>query len=274
MPLALITVLTDGDIPWRVAALTVGAMNLLHIGATFLNDVRDRDTDRLSEEFVRRTRPIAVGVIRPRLALTEAIVCVVVGLGLTALVRWQLTAVAVILAVVIAQHELPPIRTQSRPVIGQVAGLIGLIGIVASIVVAVGAAPPWRTVPYLLYVVIYLGVGEMLVKDVRDSDNDAEGGKITTSVKYGAAAATLAAAVAYAAATVCWVWFIGQRPPGIVGGWLLVGTGALLAWIAFTLLSAKRLRVRFSKGTARRLHRGSAATFAVVSVALMAGYLS
>jgi 4-hydroxybenzoate polyprenyltransferase len=273
MPLALIAVLTDGHMPWRVALLTVAAMNCLHVGATFVNDVKDRETDGYSREIVRRTRPITVGLIAPRAALVEAVVFVVVGLGLTALVRWQLTVVAVVLAALIAQHELPPVRTQGRPVVSQVAGLIGLIGIVASIVVAVGVVPLWHTIPYLLYVVIYLGVGEMLVKDVRDSDNDAVGGKITTSVKYGPANATLAASAAYVLATACWIWLIATAPSVILVGWLLVGSGALACWIVFTLISARQLRASFTKVLARRLHRGSALTFSVVSGTLLAGYL-
>ncbi|MEZ0053026.1 4-hydroxybenzoate polyprenyltransferase [Mycobacterium sp. MAA66] len=274
MPLTVIAVLTDGRIPWRIALPTVAAMNLLHIAATVLNDVKDRDTDRLSQECVRRTRPIAVGVIAPRAALVEAILCAAIGLGLTALVRWQLTVVAVILVALIAQHELPPIRTQGRPIIGQIAGVTGLSGILAWIVVAVGTPPPAHAVPFLLYVVVYLGIGEMLVKDVRDCDNDAKGGKTTTSVRYGAAAATAAACAAYACATACWWWFVAGAPPGIALPWLLAGAVVLIGWTVITLFSARRFRLKFVKATARRLHRGSALTFTVVSAALLLGYLS
>jgi 4-hydroxybenzoate polyprenyltransferase len=273
MPLALIAVLTEGAMPVRITVFTVAAMNLLHIGATLLNDVKDRDTDRLSNETLRRSRPITTGLIGPKLALGEAVVCVLVGLCLTALVRWQLTAVTVVLALLITQHELPPVRTQGRPVVSQIAGLTGLVGIVTAIVVAVGVIPPWRLYAYLLFVVIYLGLGEMLVKDIRDCDNDAKGGKLTTAVKYGPAAATVAASIAYSCAAACWIWFTAEAPPGIAPVWLLIGAAVLAGWIALTVSSARKPRSSFDKVVARRLHRGSAVTFSITSAALLAGYL-
>lgn len=274
MPVAVIAVLTDGEIPWRTAVVAVLAMNLIHIGATLLNDVKDGETDRGSTEILRRTRPIATGAIAPRHALIEAVICVLVGVVVTIFARWQLTVAAAALAVLIAQHELPPIRTQSRPIISQVAGLIGLAGIVGAIVLAVGSTPRAHAWPYLLFVVVYLGIGEMLAKDVRDADNDAAGGKLTTAVKFGSARATAAAAVAYAVATGCWLWFIAAAPPGVAAGWLLVGAVLLLGWVVWSVNTARLLGQRFEKSVARRLHRGSALVFCVVNLILLTGYLT
>ncbi|MFI6041785.1 UbiA family prenyltransferase [Nocardia sp. NPDC051321] len=274
MPVAVIAVLTEGEIPWRTAIVAVLAMNFIHIGATLLNDVKDRDTDGGSTEILRRTRPIATGVIAPRHALIEAVICVLIGVVVTVFARWQLTVAAAALAVLIAQHELPPIRTQSRPIISQLAGLIGLAGIVAAIVLAVGAAPRAQAWPYLLFTVVYLGIGEMLAKDVRDADNDAAGGKLTTAVKYGPATATAAAAVAYAVATGCWLWFTACAPPGVATGWLLVAAVLLLGWVAWSVNTARLLGQHFDKSVARRLHRGSALVFCVVNVVLLTGYLT
>ncbi|WP_343575020.1 UbiA family prenyltransferase [Mycobacterium sp.] len=273
MPIALITALTHGAVPLRVAGLTALAMNLLHLAATLLNDVKDVETDRLSSEILRRRRPIASGLISPRTALVEAVACAIVGLGVTVLVRWQLTAVTVVLALLITQHELPPLRTQSRPIMSQIAGLTGLVGIVTALVAAAGQLPSGPVYFYLLFVIVYLGVGEMLVKDIRDYDNDRQGGKLTTAVKYGPAAATAVASIAYGVAALGWVWFAACGPVAASPGWLYAGAVILVAWVLLTVISAVQLRSSFDKAIARRLHRGSALVFSLTCVALLASYV-
>jgi 4-hydroxybenzoate polyprenyltransferase len=277
MPLAVICVLTNGHIRWQRTLLFIAAMILIHISATFLNDVQDAETDRLSNEVLRRTRPIAIGVIPRRLALVEASGMLVVALALVLFVSWELAGYAVALCLLIAQHELPPVRTQSRPILSQVAAVIGILGILFAMVIAVGMADPVRAVPYLLFVAVYMGIAEMLAKDIRDADNDAEGGKQTTAVKFGAAAATRMAMGAYLVATALWVWFVIARfeEGGRLARLCLVtGIGVLIVWIAATGIATRRLESGYSKVVARGVHRGSVITLTVVNLLVIAGFLA
>lgn len=270
LPLALVAVLTAGVVPWRSTTLFIVAMVLLHYAATVLNDVQDAETDRHSSEILRRTRPIAVGTISRKLAIVEILVCSVLGITAAALVNWQLGFACTVLILLVSQHELPPLRTQSRPIFSPIAGLIGLAGIIFCVCIAAARAPDLAGWLYLAFVVIYLGGGEMLVKDVRDVDNDAQGGKQTASVRYGAARSTRVALAVYLVATVCYITFAAvtlHRGHTALGIGLLAGTIVLLTWAALVSWAVGRLDTTATRaGAGRLLHRGSVTTFAAMSV--------
>jgi len=276
LPLAVIAAVTNGDPPWRVTVLFVLAMLLLHYAATLLNDVQDAETDRHSDELLRRTRPIAFGTIPRRVAIIEIGACSLLGIAVATLVSWQLGVACAVLILLVSQHELPPLRTQSRPLLSPVAGLIGLAGIAFCICLAVSTVPDLAGYLFILFVVTYLGAAEMLVKDVRDVANDAQGGKQTTSVKYGAGRSAWLALGAYAAATACYVGYVGvtfAREP-LVGAGLAVGILILLTWAALVVRIAVGLgRPRARPTLGRQLHRGSVITFSTVSFVVIAAQL-
>src|SRR5262249_3269391 len=155
-----------------------------------LNDLQDAETDRLSNELIRRWRPIAQGTIPRATAIAEMIACCLLAIALSALLSWALALLCLAFCGLIAMHELPPLRTQARPILGQVAGLIGLAGILYGLVLVAGTAGLVAGIPFLLFIALYMGLAEMLAKDIRDVDNDEGGGKITTAVRYGAARTT------------------------------------------------------------------------------------
>jgi decaprenyl-phosphate phosphoribosyltransferase len=79
-----------GDIG-RIAIAFV-AFCLLSSATYLINDVRDREQDRLHP--VKRRRPIASGAVKPRSALALAAVLVLAGFGLAIVVRWQFALIA------------------------------------------------------------------------------------------------------------------------------------------------------------------------------------
>ena len=269
MPLTVMLVLTRGALPVRNAMLFLLTMNLVHLAATFFNDVQDAAIDRRSSEVLRRTRPIATGVIPRRLALLEAGIITAVAVFVSALIGWKLALLCVVISGLIALHELPPLRTQSRPILSPVAGVIGLAAILLSIVTAAGVGVGGRSLPFLIYVAIYMGLAEMLVKDIRDVDSDAAGGKTTTAVRYGPARATRIAAVAYLVAAVPWAWFVVTYPVAYRPA-LWVGSVVLGAWIVATAAAARRLQQGFAKEICRFLHRGSVTVFTLVNLTVIA----
>jgi 4-hydroxybenzoate polyprenyltransferase len=273
-PLALIVVLTGWDPPWGRAWLFVAVMNLIHGAATLLNDLQDVESDRASEELLRRTRPIARGVLSRRLVWWEIAVMTGLALLLAASMGWASFALWVVVCLLIAAHELPPVRTQSRPVLAQVVGLAMAFAIFGALIAAFGVDDAGTTVPYLVFVSLYISLAGTLVKDLRDIDSDAEGGKTTTAVAYGAAKTAALAAAAYLLAAIPWLWFV-LAADGVRHEWLLwVASGLLLAWGATTAGLSRRFRRVAGQAERRFVHRGAIVVLSLINLAVILAHVA
>lgn len=268
LPLATIVVLTQGNPPVLQTVLFIIAMNLIHIAATIVNDIQDAESDKRSSELLRSSRPIANGIISRKMAVTESVIATAAALVIAYIISWQLAVLGIVLCGMLLMHELPPVRTQSRPILSQVASLLGLIVLLFSMIIATGYVGIQQAMPYLIFAAAYMALAEMLVKDIRDVDNDAATGKETTAVKYGAAGATRMAAVAYLIAGVAWVWFLFTFP-GFRRLPMYIATGCYAGWIGFTIIAANRLDQAFSKTICRILHRGSVVIFTVLNLSVI-----
>jgi decaprenyl-phosphate phosphoribosyltransferase len=93
-------VLSHGDVIGKVVLAFV-AFCLVSSATYLINDVGDADEDR--HHPVKRQRPIAAGIVSPRLAIAAAVVLVAGGFAIAASVRWGFLALlAGYLAVTIA----------------------------------------------------------------------------------------------------------------------------------------------------------------------------
>jgi 4-hydroxybenzoate polyprenyltransferase len=278
LPLAVLSVAAGGRPPVRTAVLVVLAANLIHGAAHILNDLQDVEVDRLSSEPIRRNRPITRGVVGARQATVEAVVLAAAGLVPVFLISPVFGGLAAVVTAVVVMHELPPVRIQSRPLVAQAYTAAGFAVFLPVVVATVPRAQWAQTAPFLAYLTLYMGWCETLVKDVRDTDNDGAGGKVTTPVRYGPARATAGAAVGYAAALGAWAWFAWTRAGGRGGaaylagaGWPLAAGAVLLAgWLAFVAVAARSLRRGFDKRLGITLHRGSIAVLTATNLAVLA----
>jgi 4-hydroxybenzoate polyprenyltransferase len=256
----------------RTAALLIVTMNTVHLAATIFNDIEDVEIDKASTEVVRRHRPIASGAIPVRTARTVAIAALVVGLVCAFLQTMLFGVAVVVLAGITVVHEIPPFRVQSKTMLAQVYTALGLmLGMLAFIYLLVPDPAP-ASILFGAFVAVYMGLGETLVKDIRDVDNDAKGGKKTTAVKYGVAPATRAAFCAYTLALIAWssyAWF-GELPTLVAA----LGAVALLAWAAWVLTAERILRTRFVKAVCIWLHKGSVLVFVAANAAVLVGWLA
>lgn len=268
MPVAVLSTAAGGVPPLRQTVLLVTAMTLVHTGITVLNDLQDREIDRNSLELLRRTRPIAQGVIAPRTATREAVVLVILGILAAFGVSLMFGAIATVLTLALLLYEVPPVRIQGRPVVSQVAPLLGGVLLFVGMVYAVPTPRLDLAVPLIVFIAFYLGICETLVKDVRDVDNDEKGGKHTTAVKYGAPRATAVCAGCYAVALALWVWLVQSFPGPSAPLW--TAAVLLLAWVGYVAWAAVRLSRAFSKGICISLHTGSIVAFASANAAIVA----
>jgi 4-hydroxybenzoate polyprenyltransferase/chlorophyll synthase/homogentisate solanesyltransferase/geranylgeranylglycerol-phosphate geranylgeranyltransferase len=253
--------------------LFIVAMNLIHASAHIFNDLEDVETDRHSSELLRRSRPLAQGSITRHTATVEAVALAVVGVALGFVIAPLFGLFITLLTGITLMNELPPVRVQSRTYMAQIYTTVGLAALMLALAYIVKDAQLGRAAPFLLFVVLYLGLGETLVKDVRDVDNDALGGKLTTAVKYGASRAVAWAVPAYVLAGGAWAWFcLSYGHLRVLP--LVLASAVLVGWTIYTGLAARQLRQAFSKATCVRLHQGSVLVFTCLNVAAIAAIVS
>jgi 4-hydroxybenzoate polyprenyltransferase len=92
--------------PAAVASATLAALAfcLLSSGFYFINDVRDRDADRLHP--VKRLRPIPAGELTPQTATFLGVTLVLVSMAASALLSWNLLLVFVAYAGLMSAYNL------------------------------------------------------------------------------------------------------------------------------------------------------------------------
>jgi 4-hydroxybenzoate polyprenyltransferase len=266
MPIAVFMALSGGHPEISTMAMFIVVMNLIHASAHVFNDLEDVEADRNSSELIRASRPLAQGSISRRTATIEGAVLAILGVGLSFVIAPVFGLIIVALTGVTLMNELPPVRVQSRTYMAQIYTTVGLACLMAAIAYIIDDAELWRATPFLLFISTYLGLGETLVKDVRDVDNDRLGGKVTTAVKYGAGVATAWSVPAYLIAAGAWCWFCLSYG-GLTVWPLLLASATLAGWIVYSGLAAIRLGREFSKPTCVRLHRGSVVVFTCLNVA-------
>jgi len=96
-------VLGEGDALASVL-LAVVAFCLAASGTYLLNDVRDADRDRAHP--TKRVRPVAAGLVSPRLALAAGAVVVVAGLAVASTVGWEVAGIVALYVVTTVSYAL------------------------------------------------------------------------------------------------------------------------------------------------------------------------
>ena len=275
VPAAFMITITGGDPNVLAIVLFCVAMGCGHAAGNMVNDIADRESDRRSKELVKARRPVAVGLISPRMAKIEAIVYLVVAavtaVTLAALVSWVYLALIAAMALLVAFHELGDSRVQTMPLVSNLYAVPAMVVLWLAAASVAGEVQWDVAAAYILLMAVYLGPAHSLIKDVRDADNDEAGGKVTTSVKYGAGTAARYSAWSYVAVAPSWALLLSTLDLPLWAA--AAGSGVLAVWIVYVFAGARRLRLGFDKRTAVRLHRGSMWTIVGLSAALAVGVL-
>jgi 4-hydroxybenzoate polyprenyltransferase len=124
---------------------------------------------------------------------------------------------------------------------------------------------------YVLGVILYMGIGETLAKDIRDIENDSQTGKNTTPVVFGHKHTTLMSAAAFILGS-CTIrgsslLVPSHWNPGLTAALVIVMT----FWCARVIFIARRLVASYSKTMARNLHVESIHVFIVANLLFIVG---
>jgi 4-hydroxybenzoate polyprenyltransferase len=254
-PLALVSMMGVDLVDVRVLAAVAGIL-LWHAGQTFFNDLVDVATDRASKDPSRHLRALASGLVTSRRYLVAGIVTTVAAAGVSI---WLGPWCAVVMLGVLIPAGLgynfkglsghPQLLPFGWPLVWS--------AIYAFCAAAVDFRGWTQGLPYLGFVIVFMGMGEGLTQDIRDAENDRAGGRRTTVVHYGVPLTSKVALGCFTASLAPW-FLAGSKGPL----WALVaGTSIVVTWLVLALRATRRLQTGFHYPDARLLHVGAIVAF-------------
>ncbi|MBI1929538.1 UbiA family prenyltransferase [Candidatus Poribacteria bacterium] len=214
VPVTMLLLLTDHEASSVRYALTVAAVVAFHAGHTFFNDISDIEVDRQSIEPSRNQRALVIGTLsKPEMAVVGGLLTVLSIIFVVVVLPWRSAIIITVIASALAlTYNFEPVHLSARPLVKQ---LFWPVMWVLMFYVCASASPAgnWRkALPYLVFVVLFMGLGDSLTKDIRDVDNDAKGGRRTTVVKYGVPRTAGFAWGFHALSLLAWGWLMLTYP--------------------------------------------------------------
>ncbi len=271
VPATMLVVMDGRHLRGGLLGSVVGAVVLFHAGQTLFNDVADVAVDERSTEPSRHQRALVQGTASPRLYLAAGCVLLLGSFLITLTLPWVCIGIFGLALPLVLAYNFKPIRLSGRPLATQLywpatwalmylycAGALGFRG--------------WQNgLPYLAFIVVFMGIGEGLTQDIRDADNDAAGGRLTTVVRYGVARSAVAAWLAFLVSLAPWVWSTQYR--GLPSAYGVSGAVILAAWLAVSLRPVMRLQATYRKVDGKLLHVGAIYTFTCLNLITVLGVL-
>jgi 4-hydroxybenzoate polyprenyltransferase len=270
-PAAMMLVAAHREIDtWPFAGVLVIAV-LFHAAANYFNDLADTAVDIESTEENRHQRALVSARVSRRDLQVAAWGMVGVTLVIAAFLPWPSFAILTAVLLLAVAYDFEPLHLSNRPLVLQVFWPV-IWGLIYALCAVAMGADGWRDgLPFVIWIAVFMGLGEGITQDVRDADNDRAGGRRTTPVVFGVPATVTAAWLCQLASLAAWVWFVVTYPlplvPAVIGGL------AIAAWLVYFFGLVRRLRHSFEKAPARMTHVGPIYVFSIVNVCVIVGVL-
>ncbi len=276
--------LEGGEVDLTRLCILVAALICTDAGLTTWNEIADRTTDAASTEENRSGRPLLSGTATVKAAALQVVLLELVGLVLAFVLA---PAFAAMIVVVTAyawlyawRRDLTPTSSAFRraikrlmwPTVYQLFWLLiwPAMYLAVAIVLSGDLSSGWL---YVAGNTLFMGVGEILAKDLRDIDNDALTEKRTTPVTLGVASTVPICVAGFALGSLVWVGasiaIDGKWNPGLTAALIVV----LGLWMGRAVLLSNELRRAYSKHAAHDLQMGAIRVFLTVNLLFIAGLL-
>jgi geranylgeranylglycerol-phosphate geranylgeranyltransferase len=270
-PAAMMLVASRGHVPaWQFAGVLIIAV-LFHAAANYFNDLADTAVDRGSSETVRNQRALVSACVSRRDLQVAGWTMVAVTLAIAAFLPWPSVAVVAVILLLEIAYDFEPLHLSNRPLVLQVFWPVVWALLFALCAVAVHATGWHRGLPFLVFVAIFMGLGEGITQDVRDADNDRAGGRRTTPVVFGVPRTVTVAWVFQVISLPAWIWFAIVYPLPVAVA--VVGGVTIVVWLGYFLSLVTSLRRRFDKTSARLVHVGPIIAFSIINTCAIVGVL-
>lgn len=270
LPLLLVLLLAaalhGALLSWRLAAAAL-ALGAAYLAATSLNDVADVELDRVNLAG-HSGRPLVTGeATRAQLlALHLAASVAALALGFAA-GSWPGLAIVAGVVALDAAYSLRPLRLSYRAHLAPPSLALGYAVAPFALGLAAARAAPSRSDLLVASGLWLLLVGRLLLKDLRDAEGDARGGKTTFLLRHGKGA-TIRASAALLLAGAALV--LAAFP--LAAWWLALPAAALAAGALVALRGVARAQGREAeqRAIAMGVRQGNAFLIALLTLALAA----
>ncbi len=238
-------------------------------GACTINDVGDYRSDCRSSEASRKKRPLCTGVVSKKAARNQAIILYSIGLILAFYLDILIFLSAFLLILISYQYSERPLKMDGRPIISQLFwvgfGLLYYFAISAYLIryENIALVKIFDGLYFLIALILFMAIAETLAKDLRDLKNDRAGGKITTPVRFGPKAAAAASFAFSFPGLVIWAipYFSVYQTHIVLQSLIIV---IVLGWTFICFNLCRSIYRKYTKATARKLHKGYILTFTLV----------
>lgn len=238
-------------------------------GACTMNDLGDYRSDCRSTEASRKKRPLCTGVVSKKAARNQAIILYTVGLLLALYLDILVFLSALLLILLSFQYSMRPLKMDGRPIISQLFwvgfGLLYYFAVSAYLIryESIALANIINGLYFLSALILFMAIAETLAKDLRDFENDRASGKTTTPVRFGPKAASASSFAFSLPGLVFWaIPYFSLYETHIVLQSFILLTVFVWNFICFNL--CRSIYRKYTKATARKLHKGFILTFTIV----------
>lgn len=245
-----------------------------NIGAIIVNDIGDIEVDSKSEEHSKRTRPLVTGVITVREGIILA--CIFYTLSLLTSFAYDIRATIFSGTVIIfsLSYSLPPTKFCARPY-GSILYWIVLCMTCYLLMLNALTMPNKDLNFYFHYsagwvfiagIILFMGIAEIIAKDLRDLINDREGGR-NTFVNFVGVETSCRVMLFFS-----WFGFILWTEALYLSGTFPTTFAGLLCfvigfyWCIRTILIALKLSTEFNQPLAATLHQHWTYTYATMQL--------
>jgi 4-hydroxybenzoate polyprenyltransferase len=251
---------------------------LIDAGACTLNDIGDLASDSASSEGNRSERPLVLGSVSKRAAWVQGFALFTAGALLAAWLSPWVLLFALLLVALSYQYSFPPMRMDARPYVQQMFWFtFGILYFLAVYSFVIAYSQPMEgfwvaALGMIIGVQVFAALGETLAKDLRDLDNDRLGGKYTTSVHLGPQRTARYAFWLSCAGLFIWISSIIF----LYDNWGLAALVMAVIAILWTIICFRLVREitdSYSKASARKLHLGFIAVFALLLILSMLSFV-
>lgn len=238
-----------------------------NIGAIIINDLGDMEVDNKSHEIGKRNRLITTGAVTKK----DAIIYCVLSFSMSILVSFIFGLTATFFSIIILffslSYSLHPFKFCARPygsiLFWMILCLVSYFSMILALQNIEGRFEFILTNElilnksagiYMLGILLFMGVAEIIAKDLRDKDNDAAGGRNTFVNHAGIQKASIIMVIFAWVGYLLWVdsLYLSGVFPITIGAWLCVISG--LFWCIRISQYSFRLNKAYHQPLAAKLH--------------------
>lgn len=247
------------NIPEADFIYLITTIALVNIGAILINDIGDIKIDQASVEQSKQNRPITSGRISIKTGWVLIFILFILSIIVSLFHSISVTMFAVVVMIFSFTYSLPPFRFCGKPIWSILFWVLLMASCYLLMVKAltgnfnVVSTTHSISLVFILAIISFMGIAEIIAKDLRDYENDALGGRNTFVNYIGIRKAT------YVMIFTAWLgyclWVLSLFLSNKMGNtFAIICTFLGFIWCIYVTLTSEIIAKKFKQETAKNLH--------------------